>query len=126
MIPAAAIFEPLPIQAVGVRLRAARFAPDPAVPARGVCVLLNGQTEFIEKYFEVIDELRGRGFAVATMDWRGQGGSARMTQDSRKSFVGDFSEYDEDLDTLLNWIVTPMLAPGEKPVALGHSIGAQN
>ena len=45
----------------------------------GTCVLLNGQTEFIEKYFEVIDELRGRGFAVATMDWRGQGGSGRMT-----------------------------------------------
>jgi len=35
--------------------------------------------------------LRGRGFAVATMDWRGQGGSTRMTEDSRKSFVGDFN-----------------------------------
>ena len=124
MIPAAAIFEPLPVQAIGARLRAARFAADAAVPSRGVCVLLNGQTEFIEKYFEVIDELRGRGFAVATMDWRGQGGSGRMTQDSRKSFVNDFSEYDEDLETLINWIVTPMLGAGEKPVALAHSMGA--
>ncbi len=58
--------------------------------------------------------MRGRGFAVATMDWRGQGGSGRMTQDSRKSFIHDFSEYDEDLETLINWIVTPMLAAGEK------------
>ncbi len=124
MIPAAILFEPLPVKAVGATLRAARFAAAPDVPARGTCVLLNGQTEFIEKYFEVIDELRGRGFAVATMDWRGQGGSTRQTQDSRKSFVGDFSEYDEDLDTLLNWIVTPMLGPGEKPVALAHSMGA--
>src|SRR5579872_7460691 len=109
MIPAAIIFDPLPIKAVGASLRAARFAAAPDVPPRGVCVLLNGQTEFIEKYFEVIDELRGRGFAVATLDWRGQGGSMRMTGDSRKSFVGDFSEYDEDLDTLMNWVVQPML-----------------
>jgi lysophospholipase len=126
MIPAATLFDPLPIKAIGATLRAARFPAAPDVAAKGVCVLLNGQTEFIEKYFEVIDELRGRGFAVATMDWRGQGGSTRMTEDSRKSFVGDFSEYDEDLDTLLNWIVTPMLAAGEKPVALAHSMGAHN
>lgn len=124
MIPAATLFEPMPIKAVGADLRAATFAPAPDVPARGVCVLLNGQTEFIEKYFEVIDELRGRGFAVATMDWRGQGDSSRMTRDSRKSHVDDFSEYDQDLDTLMNWIVTPMLGANEKPVALAHSMGA--
>jgi len=124
MIPAASLFDPLPIKAVGSSFRAARFPAAPDVAARGVCVLLNGQTEFIEKYFEVIDELRGRGFSVATLDWRGQGGSTRMTDDSRKSFVGDFSEYDDDLDTLMNWIVTPMLSPGEKPIALAHSMGA--
>src|SRR3954464_2310839 len=107
MIPARDCFEPVVIAADSARLRTARFAADPGAADRGICVLLNGQTEFIEKYFEVIDELRGRGFAVATMDWRGQGGSARMTEDTRKSFVGDFREYDEDLDTLMNWIVQP-------------------
>ena len=127
MVPAATLFDPVPIKAVGAQLRAARFDADPGVARKGVCILLNGQTEFIEKYFEVIDELRGRGFAVATMDWRGQGGSARLlADDHRKSFIGDFSEYDQDLDTLLNWIVTPMLAPGERPVALAHSMGAHN
>lgn len=127
MIPAATLFDPLPIKAVGADLRAARFDADPSVGRKGVCVLLNGQTEFIEKYFEVIDELRGRGFAVATMDWRGQGGSSRLlADDHRKSFIGDFSEYDQDLETLMNWIVTPMLQPGEKPVALAHSMGAHN
>jgi lysophospholipase len=126
MIPAATLFESLPIRAVGASLRAARFPADPAVADRGVCVLLNGQTEFIEKYFEVIDELRSRGYAVATMDWRGQGGSARVLDDSRKGFVGSFAEYDDDLDTLLNWIVTPMLKAGARPVALAHSMGAHN
>jgi lysophospholipase len=126
MVPASACFEPLPLQAVGARLRAARFTPDPAVPGRGVCVLLNGQTEFIEKYFEVIDELRGRGFAVVTMDWRGQGGSARLLGDGRKGFVGDFAEYDEDLATLYHWLAAPLLKAGERPVALAHSMGGHN
>ena len=74
--PAATLFDPLPIKAVGATPARGPVPAAPDVPAAGVCVLLNGQTEFIEKYFEVIDELRGRGFAVATMDWRGQGGSA--------------------------------------------------
>jgi lysophospholipase len=127
MIPAATLFDPVPIKAVGATLRAARFPADPGAAARGVCVLLNGQTEFIEKYFEVIDELRSRGFAVATMDWRGQGGSDRLLgDDHRKSFITDFSAYDEDLDTLMNWIVRPMLKDGEKPIALAHSMGAHN
>ncbi len=150
MIPATEIFDPLPLQAVGARLRAARFAANPAVPPRGVCVLLNGQTEFIEKYFEVIDELRGRGFAVATMDWRGQGGSARMLDDPLKGFVTDFAEYDDDLETLMNWIVTPMIqeaqarltrnaggegaserastkqTEGVNLIAVAHSMGAHN
>jgi lysophospholipase len=127
MIPAATLFDPLPLQAVGARLRAAKFPAAPDVAYRGVCVLLNGQTEFIEKYFEVIDELRARGFAVAALDWRGQGGSARLLgDDSRKSFIRDFSDYEEDLDTLMNWMVAPMLAAGEKPFALAHSMGAHN
>ena len=127
MIPAAAIFEPLPIQAVGARLRAARFAADPAMPSRGVCVLLSGQTEFIEKYFETIDELRSRGFAVATMDWRGQGGSSRALDDARKGYVKDFAEYDEDLQTLMDWIVRPMVEKsGVPPMAVAHSMGAHN
>lgn len=119
------IFEPLFFQASGVRLRAGRFAPDPAVPGRGVCVLLTGQTEFIEKYFEVIDELRGRGFAVACLDWRGQGGSDRLIpDDSRKSYVEDFAAYDEDLAAFMEQVVKPM--GDARPIALAHSMGAHN
>jgi lysophospholipase len=58
----------------GVRLRTARWTPSSAI---GTVVVLGGRGEFIEKYFEVISELLARGFAVATMDWRGQGGSER-------------------------------------------------
>jgi lysophospholipase len=125
MQPASACFEPVFFQASGARLRAACFAADPAAPPRGVCILLNGQTEFIEKYFEVIDELRRRGFAVATMDWRGQGGSDRLLGgDSRKGYVKDFAEYDEDLKAFLAQIVAPM--GDDKPIALAHSMGGHN
>ena len=124
MIPAHDCFEPVAITAAGMRLRAARFASDPAAAPLGTCVLLNGQTEFIEKYFEVIDELRGRGFAVATLDWRGQGGSGRLVpQEPLKGHIDDFAEYEADLEALMDQMVAPMLASGERPAALAHSMG---
>jgi len=120
---AAAIFSPQFISTkTGARLRVASF---PAVGgATRVCVLLNGQTEFIEKYFEVIDELRARGFHVATMDWRGQGGSFRVLSDPLKVHVSDFSEYDDDLASLLEQIVRPL--GNCTPIGLAHSMGGHN
>lgn len=103
----------------GTRLRTVVF---PAAPARGVCVLMGGQTEFIEKYCEVIDELVAHGFTVATFDWRGQGGSARALDNSLKAHVGDFAEYDDDLASVLDQVVAP-LGLGA-PLALAHSMGA--
>ena len=124
MIPAHDCFEPLTVMAAGTRLRAARFAADPEAAARGVCILLNGQTEFIEKYFEVIDELRGRGFAVAALDWRGQGGSAHLIpQAPLKGHIDDFAEYDADLEAFLAQVVMPMLTGDNRPIALAHSMG---
>ncbi len=58
----------------GAALRGAFF---PAKDARGHVVLMTGWTEFIEKYFETVEDLRRRGLSVAMMDWRGQGFSDR-------------------------------------------------
>ena len=55
----------------GVSLRFARWAPPPG--RKGTVCLFQGRAEFIEKYFETVRDLRARGFAVATLDWRGQG-----------------------------------------------------
>jgi lysophospholipase len=105
----------------GKRLRVATWDAAPAAKPRGVCVILDGQTEFLEKYDEAIGELRSRGFAVAALDWRGQGGSARLLSNPLKAHVGDFAEYDEDLSTFLEKIVKPMSAI--PPIALAHSMG---
>lgn len=97
------------------------YAPTNATP-RGVCVLLHGQTEFIEKYGEVIGELWARGFTVATMDWRGQGGSVRALDDPLKAHIGDFSQYDADLQLFMDKVVHNLT--DRPPMALAHSMGA--
>ena len=57
----------------GVELRYARFPPNRS-PMRGTVVLLQGRTEFIEKYFEMVNDLRRRGFAVADIRLARPGG----------------------------------------------------
>lgn len=103
----------------GVRLRVACWRP--AGPVKGTVSLLHGRAETIEKYFEVIGELLERGFAVATMDWRGQGGSDRPLRDPRKGHVEDFADYDRDLETFLRDFVLPDCPAPH--FALAHSTG---
>ena len=104
----------------GVGVRFARWPPPPG--RKGTVCLFQGRAEFIEKYFETVRELRARGFAVATLDWRGQGLSDRLLDDARKGHVGDFSEYEADLDVFMAEVVLPDCPP---PLfALGHSMGA--
>jgi len=104
----------------GRELRTCVFAAPQAT--RGVCVLLHGQTEFIEKYDEVIGELNARGFTVATFDWRGQGGSQRGQANPLPADVRDLAEYDDDLSSFLQQVVRPLSE--RAPLALAHSMGA--
>ena len=101
----------------GVNLRFARWHPPPG--RKGTVCIFQGRAEFIEKYFETVRELRSRGFAVATFDWRGQGRSQRKLDDARKGHVGDFSEYEQDLETFMKEVVLPDCPP---PIfAIAHS-----
>jgi lysophospholipase len=104
----------------GVKLRFARWEPTRG-PQRGTMCLFSGRGEFIEKYFEVVADLRRRGFTVATMDWRGQGGSQRLLANPRKGHVRSFSDYDQDLARFMKEIVLPDCPPPY--LALGHSMG---
>jgi lysophospholipase len=104
----------------GAELRYARWDAT-RLPRRGTVCLFSGRAEFIEKYFEVIADLRRRGFAVATMDWRGQGGSQRMLSNPRKGYVRGFWEYDRDLIRFMKDIVLPDCPPPF--IGLGHSMG---
>lgn len=87
----------------GLRLRCAlwRSTEPGAGQIPGTVFILQGRTEFIEKYAEVIGELLGRGFAVVAFDWRGQGGSERQLANPRKGHVEDFDDYLIDLDAVI-------------------------
>ena len=89
----------------GVRLRYARWKTL-RPPAKGTIVLLQGRTEYIEKYYETITNFRKAGFEVATFDWRGQGGSDRQVEDGR-GHVDSFEEYVTDLETIMQDVVLP-------------------
>ena len=104
----------------GVLIRYARWAPPPG--RKGTVCVFQGRAEYIEKYFEVVRDLRTRGFAVATFDWRGQGLSQRLLGDRYRGHVGNFSEYMTDLETFMKEVVLPDCPPPF--YALGHSMGA--
>ena len=102
----------------GYRLRAALF---PAVgEARGSVVLSGGRTEPIEKYFEVIEELRHRGFTVLAHDWRGQGLSQRLLPDRLRGHARNADDFLADYQALIAAFEDRLPKPW---IAMGHSMG---
>jgi len=87
---------------------------------RGRMLLLNGRGDMIEKYLEVIQHWAGRGWAVTAFDWRGQGGSGRLTEDSMTGHIEDFGQWIADLDAF----AAEWRAEGNGPTAMvAHSMG---
>ena len=72
----------------------------------GTVFLQQGHNEFIEKYFETIQEFIDRGYSVICFDWRGQRMSGRMIDDINKSFITDFKRH-KDLEKILKEIINP-------------------
>jgi lysophospholipase len=103
----------------GVELRFARWGS--TADGKGTVCVFTGRGEFIEKYFETVRDLRRRGFAVAVMDWRGQGRSSRRLPDPRKGHVDSFSEFERDVETFMKRVVLPDCPPPY--FALAHSMG---
>ncbi len=102
----------------GVRLRAALFPP--AGAPMGSVVVSPGRSEPLEKYFEVVRDLTGRGFVVLAHDWRGQGLSDRLTPHRLKGHAWNADEFISDYRALLDTF-GPRLP--EPCIALGHSMG---
>lgn len=100
-------------------LRAMRAIPE---NPRGTFVILGGRGDFIERYFETARELMERGFAVAVLDMRGQGGSQRPKHNPYRDRTRSFAGFDEDVRTLMEDLVIPSCP--EPYFALGHSTGA--
>jgi len=113
------------------QLRAAVWELPEGTAPRGICVVLHGLTEFLEKYGETAEELTARGLIVISVDWRSQGASERHSSSNRAGHVRDFDEYDHDLGAVMMQGVEPIqkeqMALGRGPlpvIALAHSMGA--
>lgn len=89
----------------GKTLRYARFPT--AEEHRGTVIMLHGRNESIEKYFETARDLAARGFASATFDWRGQGGSERLLKNPARGYIDNFGSYVTDLDDFFRQVVLP-------------------
>lgn len=101
----------------GVRVRAAHWRGGD----RGTVLLFPGRTEYIEKYGPAAGEFARRGYAMATIDWRGQGIADRLIEDRAPGHVGRFRDYQLDVAALMDWVTAEDLP---RPFFLvGHSMG---
>ena len=102
----------------GIRIRAAIWN---APAALGTVFVLPGRSEYVEKYGRTARVLVAAGYATLTVDWRGQGLADRTYPDAMLGHVGDFAEYQTDLDAVLACAAAENLP---KPYyLLPHSMG---
>lgn len=104
-------------QAGGARIRLASWKAGD----RGTVLLMPGRTECIEKYGRAVGDLVARGYSVICIDWRGQGLADRPLPDRMMGHVGDFDEYQLDLDAML--VEAARLDLPKPWFMLAHSMG---
>jgi len=105
----------------GVRLRVAHWRPEGG--AKGTVLLFPGRTEYIEKYGPAAAEMLARGYALATIDWRGQGLADRALPDASTGHVARFTDYQKDVAAFLAYARSAKLpAPF---FLMAHSMGGQ-
>ncbi len=102
----------------GCRIRVVLW---PAEGGKGSVLLFSGRTEYAEKYGRVARDLNGAGYAVATVDWRGQGFSDRLTDDARLGHVATFRDFQMDVAELVSTARADGLP--EPWFLLAHSMG---
>ena len=87
---------------------------------RGRILFQGGRGDVFEKYLEAFDHWHAAGWSVTSFDWRGQGGSGRLSPDRHVGDIDNFASYIRDLRAFWqDW-----QADGQGPtVAIGHSMG---
>ncbi len=101
----------------GTRIRIA-FWPG---GGRGTVFLFPGRSEYIEKYGPAARELGARGYSTLTADWRGQGLSDRKLRVPMIGHIGNFAEYQQDVQAMLDMAVH--LGLPQPWFLLSHSMG---
>ena len=104
----------------GVKVRVCHWRNN-SKESKGTILLQQGHNEFIEKYYETIQEFLDRKYCVIAFDWRGQGMSDHFLEDIHKSYIKNYKRHDQDLKFILDEIIEDNFP---KPlIGIGHSMG---
>lgn len=106
---------------VGVQGKKLAYAWVKPTNAKAAILLVQGRTEAYLKYQELFYQLSNAGYAVFTLDHRGQGLSERLLADSQIGHVLHFSDYQQDQ---FRFIAQVVKAQTSLPLLLlAHSMG---
>lgn len=87
---------------------------------RGSILFQGGRGDIFEKYLESFAHWQARGWTITSFDWRGQGGSGRLTDAANCGHIEDFAQYIADFrDFVSEW----MAATPAPHIIMGHSMG---
>lgn len=103
----------------GARLRSFAW-PAAGSVQRGSILFQSGRGDFFEKYLELFAHWHGRGWGITALDWRGQGGSARIGRHAQTGHVERFADYLMDLEAFAGGWASAAAGP---QVVVGHSMG---
>lgn len=103
----------------GWDLRAFSWPAEEPEP-RGSILFLGGRGDIFEKYLESFAHWHRQGWSLASFDWRGQGGSGRLTPAANCGHIEDYADFVRDLAGFYaEWTAG---TPGPHAV-IGHSMG---
>jgi lysophospholipase len=87
---------------------------------RGSILFQGGRGDIFEKYLETFHHWHDQGWTITSFDWRGQGGSGRLTPAANCGHIEDFADYIADFRAFYaEWQAA---TPGPH-VVIGHSMG---
>lgn len=89
-------------------------------PPRGSILFQCGRGDIFEKYLESFAHWHRLGWRVTSLDWRGQGGSGRLTANPHVGHIDSFDRYIADIAGF--WREWAPGAAGPR-VTMGHSMG---
>ena len=94
--------------------------PSATEKPRGSILFQAGRGDLFEKYLETFHHWHDQGWAISSFDWRGQGGSGRLSDDPHVGDIDRFGTYLADFGAF--WTQWAPTAPGPH-VLIGHSMG---
>lgn len=89
-------------------------------PPRGSILFQGGRGDVFEKYLEAFAGWHAAGWGITSFDWRGQGGSGRLTPAANCGDIADFADYIADFRAF--YAAWAESTPGPH-VVMGHSMG---